>query len=99
MKARINSLVISIFVDNIKVINAKNLIYIKEFKLKLATTFQIIDIRLISFYLRLKIKKNRVKKTLQLLQSAYIDKILTKYHFDQAKFCNTLIKKNILLLN
>lgn len=87
------------FVDNIKVIGIKGSGHIKRVKPELIIAFEIVDMDLISFYLRLKVKRNRVKKMLKLSQPAYIDKILTKYHLDQAKLCNTPIKKAILLPN
>lgn len=56
--------------------------HIKKIKQKLVTTFKIVDIEPISFYVGLKIERNQAKKILKLLQSAYIDKILTKYHLN-----------------
>lgn len=53
----------------------------------------------ISFYLGLKIERNCQNKTLKLSQPTYIKKILTKYHFNQVKPYNTLIKEVILLPN
>lgn len=97
--AGINRPIVSTFVDNIKVIGIKGSGYIKRVKPELIIAFEIVDMDLISFYLRLKVKRNRVKKMLKLSQPAYIDKILTKYHLDQAKLCNTLMKKAILLPN
>lgn len=54
-KASLNGLVISIFIDNIKIIALKRSGHISQVKVKLAAAFSIIDIRLISFYLKLKI--------------------------------------------
>lgn len=45
----------SIFVDNIKIIRAKNSKVISYIKKKLIAIFKIIDIRPISFYLRFKV--------------------------------------------
>lgn len=58
-----------------------------------------IDMGLISFYLGLKFEKDCIKKILKLSQPVYIDKILARYHLDQAKLCNVLMKEGILLLN
>ena len=73
--------------------------HIKKVKLELAIAFEMADIRPISFYLRLKVERNRVKKILKLSQPAYIDKILAKYYLDQAKPCNILMKEEIPLPN
>ncbi len=77
----------------------KRLGNIKIIKLELTIAFEITDIGLISFYLELKVKRNQAKKTLKLLQPAYIDKILAKYYLNKAKLCNTLMKEGISLLN
>lgn len=79
--------------------NIKKSGYIERFKLKLIIAFEMVDIRPISFYLGLKIKRNRAKKILKLLQPAYINKVLTKYHFNKATLCNIPMKKTILLSN
>ncbi len=65
----------------------------------MAAAFEIVDMGPISFYLGLKVERDRQKKTLKLFQPAYIDKILSKYHLDLAKPCNTSMKKAILLPN
>lgn len=97
--SRINGPIFSIFVDDIEIMGVKGLEYIKRVKLELAATFEIADMGPISFYLGLKVKKNQAKKTLKLLQPAYIDKILAKYYLDQAKPCNTSMKERISLPN
>lgn len=95
--AGINEPIISIFVDDIKIIGVKESGHIKRFKQKLATAFEMVDMGPISFYLGLKVERNRQNQTLKLFQPAYIEKILTKYHLDQAKSCNTPMKEVILL--
>ncbi len=72
--------------------------FIERVKLELATAFKIADMGSISFYLGLKVERNQAKKTLKLLQPAYIDKILVKYYFNQAIPYNTLMKEGISLL-
>lgn len=91
----INGWIVSTFVDDIKVMGVKRSSYIERVKLELAAAFEMADIGLISFYLGLKVERNRAKKTLKLSQTAYIDKILAKYRFDQAKPCNTPMKERI----
>lgn len=73
------------FVDDIRVKGVKRLGNIKKFMLKLTVVFEMVNICSISFYHRLKVKRNQTKKTLKLLGSAYIVKILSKYYLDQAK--------------
>lgn len=53
--AGINSLIVSIFVDNIKIIGVKNSGLISRVKEKLTVVFKIVDMNPISFYLSLKV--------------------------------------------
>lgn len=78
----INGPIISTFMDDIKFMSVKRLGYIERVKLKFAAAFKMADMEPISFYLRLKVKRDRVKKTLKLSQLVCIDKILAKYHLD-----------------
>lgn len=56
-----------------------------------------IDMGPISFYLGLKVERDREKKMIKLSQPAYIDKVLAKFYFDKAYRVNTPIKENALL--
>lgn len=47
----------------------------------------------ISFYLGLKIERDREKKTIKLSQSAYINKVLEKHHLYKGNAVNSLIKE------
>ncbi len=97
--AGIHGPIVSTFVDDIKVMGVKGSGHIEKVKHELATAFEMVDMGPISFYLGLKVERNRQNKTLKLSQPAYIDKILAKYHLDQAKPCNTPMKEPILLPN
>lgn len=68
-------------------------------KRKLTIIFEIVNIRLVSFYLGLKVPQNWGKKTIKLFQPAYIQKVLAKYIFNKANPTNTSIKKVTLLSN
>ena len=97
--AGINRPIVSTFVDDIKVMGVKRSGHIDRVKLELAAAFEMVDMGPISFYLGLKVERDRQNKTLKLSQPAYIEKILAKYHLDQAKPCNTPMKEAILLPN
>lgn len=58
--------------------------------------FDMVDIETISFYPGLKIEKDCQKKTIKLLQPAYIQKIFTKYYLDKANPINIPMKEIIL---
>ncbi len=87
--------VVSTFVDDIKIIDLRNSAVIAKVRIELTAAFEIVDIELISFYIGLKVEKNREKKRIKFSQPTYIQKILTKYHFDKANIINILIKKVI----
>lgn len=63
----IKSLIVSIFIDDIKIMRVKDLRIIQEVKRKLTTAFEIVDIGPISSYLVLKIQRDCKKKTLKFL--------------------------------
>ena len=52
-----------------------------------------VDMGPISFYLGLKIERNREKQTIKLSQPAYIDKVLNRFHFNKANTINTFMKE------
>lgn len=66
--------------------------FIKKFKAKLISTFQIVNMGLISFYLGLKVEQNRKQKMIKLDQLAYIEKIFRKFLVDLANLFHTLIR-------
>lgn len=66
MAIEINRQIVSTFADNIKIIVVKRSGNFEKVKQKLTTVFEIVDIDPISFYLRLKVERNRVKRILKL---------------------------------
>ena len=50
-----------------------------------------------TFYLSLKVMRNRDEHTIKLSQPACIDKVLAKYHLDKANTVNTPIKEGALM--
>lgn len=87
------------FVDNIKIMGTKKSCHIKRVKAQLAIAFEIVNMGLISFYLALKIERDREKQSLQLSPPAYIEKILAKYYFYLAKSYNISMIDKMLLPN
>lgn len=94
----LNSLIMSMFVNDIKIMVLKETGFIEKVKEKLTTIFQIVNIRLISFYLGLRVNRNREKKIIELSQPVYIKKILQKFFFDQVNLVNMPIKKSLQLV-
>ncbi len=96
-QAGLDEPVVSVFVDDIKIIAFKNSDMIAQVKSELAAAFSMVDIWPISFYLGLKVECDRGKRTIKLLQPAYIDKILSRFHLDKANAVATPIKESVIL--
>ena len=97
-KAGINGPVVSTFVDDIKIMGVKGSGMTERVKREFMSAFSMVDTGPISFYLGLKVERDRERKTIKLSQPAYIDKVLQKFHLDQANPTNTPMKEGIILL-
>ena len=93
----LNGLVVSIFVDDIKIMAPKGSGITQRVKMELTSAFSIVDMGPISFYLGLKVERDREKRTIKLSQPAYIDKVLSKFHLDKAHTATTPIKESSIL--
>ena len=82
----------SVFVDDIKIMGMKGTDVIDRVKAELIAGFSMVDMGPISFYLGLRVDRDREQKTIKLSQPAYIEKILSKFHLDQANPSNTPMK-------
>ena len=71
----LTDITVSVYVDDIKII-CKDLSQIQALKNDIALEFKIDDIRLISYYLDIKITRDRENRTITLSQEDYIRKIL-----------------------
>lgn len=78
---------------------AKNSGIIRQVKTSLIVVFEIVDIKLISFYLGFKVNQDHEKKTIKLSKLVYIDKILSKFYLTQANTSNRLMRKSSLIFN
>lgn len=72
--------------------------FIERVKAELVAAFQMVDMGPISFYLGLKVDRDREKKKIKLSQPAYIEKVLCKFFLDQANLTNTPMKESTQLL-
>lgn len=96
-KAGLNGPIVSTFVDDIKIMRTKGSGFIGKVKAELTAAFSIVDMGSISFYLGLKVTRDREKKTIKLLQPAYINKVLEKFHLSGANTANCPMKESTLL--
>lgn len=97
MKTDLNSLIISIFINNIKIMALKKSGIIKRMKAELTIAFLMVDMKSIIFYFGLKVERNREKQIIKLFQLIYIDKILNKFYLNKANIINILMKETTLL--
>lgn len=96
IKTSLDGPVVSIFINNIKIITSKNGKIIREVQLELTFAFFMIDIGSISFYLSLKLQQDSKNKFIKLLQPAYINKVFNKFNLDKTYTINTIMKKTVL---
>ena len=96
-KAGLDGPVVSTFVDDIKIMAPKDSGMIERVKLELTFAFSMIDMGPISFYLGLKVQRDRENRTIKLSQPAYINKVLNKFHLDKAHAANTPMKETAFL--
>lgn len=86
--------VLSVFVDDIKIMAPKDSGIIGRVKAELKAAFSMSDIEPIGFYLGLRIDRDREQRTIRLSQPAYIEKVLVKFHLDKANPVNTPMKES-----
>lgn len=89
--------VLSVFVDDIKIMAPKDSGITSRVKRELTAAFSMSDMGPISFYLGLQIDRDREQRTIKLSQPAYIEKILEKLHLDKANPINALMKELVML--
>ncbi len=89
---------VSTFVDDIKIMGCKGSGTTERVKRKLTSAFLMVNMGPISFYIGLKVERDCERKTIKLSQPAYINKVLQKFHLDQANSTNTSMKERIIFL-
>ena len=89
--------VVSTFVDDIKIMAPKGSGITQRVNMELTSAFLMLDMGPISFYLGLKFKRDREKRTIKLSQPVYIDKVLSKLHLDKTHIATILMKKSLIL--
>ena len=89
--------VLSVFVDDIKIMAPKDSGIIKRVEAELTAAFSMSDMGPISFYLGLRIYRDRKQRTIKLSHPAYIEKVLERFHLDKANPVNTPMKESVPL--
>lgn len=91
--------IVSSFVDDLNIMAPKGTGLVTRVKDELKTAFSMVDMGPISYYLGLKVERNREKRTLKLSQPTYIDKIVHRFGLGTAKPCNTPMREDYLVPN
>ena len=95
--AGLDGSVVSIFLDNIKIMASIESSHIARVKAKLTATFSIVNMRPISFYLELKIQRDQENRMIKLFQLAYIDKVLNQFYLEKTNVVITPMKESTIL--
>lgn len=82
--------VLSVIVDDIKIMAPKESGMIERVKVEVTAAFSFVD-------MGLKVDREQRQKTIKLSQSVYIDKVLAKFHLDKANLINRPMKESAFL--
>ncbi len=96
-EAGLDGPVVSTFVDDIKIMAPKESGQISRVKAELTATFSMVDRGPISFYLGLKVQRDRENRKIKLSQPSYIDKVLSKFHLEKANAVATPMRESVIL--
>ena len=91
--------IVTSFVDDLNIIGPKGSQMITEVKRQLKLAFKMVDMGPISYYLGLKVERDRVKRIIKLSQPTYIEKVLESFHMQNAKTANTPMREECLFTN
>lgn len=95
-KTGLDGPVVCNFVNNIKVMAPKESEMMERVRTELTSACSIVDIGPLSFYLGLKVQHNRENRRINLLQPAYIDKVLAKIHLNKFNAVNSSMRKTAI---
>src|SRR5579871_6039405 len=87
-------IIIGIWVDDLIIIG-KNILDIKELKENLNKTFEMKDLRDLTYFLGIHIIRNQKTQMIFINQLNYISKILTQFNMQDYKLAKTLLEPNI----
>jgi transposase InsO family protein len=94
--AGINGLIVTVYVDDLKIIG-RDKQAIQRLKNALSERFDMTDLGPISYYLGMSVRRDRAARTITLSQAGYLQKVLHKFGFDEAKPAATPMESGICL--
>ena len=83
-----NEIIVIIYVNDLLIVDSKKKNEIINFKKKITKRFRIIDLNFISYYLNVKIRKNRKRRIMYFNQINYIKQLVNEYEFINCKSMN-----------
>ena len=78
-------LIISVYVDDLQIIGPRNSPYIAQLKASLSKRFDMTDLGEAKTYLGIQISRDRIKRTMSITQSEYINKVLKRFNMQDCK--------------
>lgn len=88
---------ISIWVDDLNLFTPRGSPWMQKMKDMLAAGFKMVDMGPISYYLGLKVERDRTKNTIKLSQPVYIEKMLHRFNLSNAKTSSVPMKETSIL--
>ena len=84
-------LIVSVYVNDIQIYDSRGSKHISNFKKELNKRFAMIDLDLCSYYLSMKIQRNRAKRSVRITQSTYLKKVLARFNMTNSALVSTSI--------
>jgi len=92
-----NGVIIAVYVDDFLLVE-KDKSAIQDVKQCLNDTFKMSDLSPVSYYLGMKVDRNRAERTIRLTQTAYINKVLQTFQQSQTVPVDTPMNPDALLM-
>jgi hypothetical protein len=89
--------IIVVYVDDL-VLVTKDKKLIEILKEKLLKRYKARDLGPIGYYLGIRVVRNRSERSIKLSMEAYVERLITKYHLDDAPISHTLLPTSVLKL-
>ena len=84
-------LIVSVYRNDIQIYDSRRSKHISNLKKELSKRFAIIDLDLCSYYLNMKIQRNRAKRSVRITQSTYLKKVLARFNMTNSALVSTSI--------
>ena len=90
-------LIVSVYVNDIQIYDPRGSKHISDLKKELSKRFTMIDLDSYSYYLSMEIQRNRAKRSVRIIQSTYLKKVLARFNMTNSASVSTSIIINTQL--